>query len=123
MTTTTLKSSNSTIPDISSYKVYYRHNQSTIEVKFNDNRLRVEEVIMQAIETLEDRYMIKLNNNYIHYALYPANRKGEKTNDAIEISHQQRIKGTGVNKFYLEYLNYCKDSISTEINLERKYGF
>ena len=61
--------------------------------------------------------MIKLNNNYINYAMYPATKKGLKASDAIEISHQQRIKGTGINKFYLEYLNYCKDSISTEINL------
>ena len=67
--------------------------------------------------------MIKLNNNFLHYALFPANKRGEKANDAIEISHHQRIKGIGVKKFYLEYLNLCKESISTEINLEKKYGF
>lgn len=45
--------------------------------------------------------MIKLNNNFLHYALFPANKRGEKANDAIEISHHQRIKGIGVKKFYL----------------------
>jgi hypothetical protein len=56
---------------------------------------------MQAIDILSDRYMIKLNSNYMHYALYPANKKGQKPSDAIEISHNQRIRGIGVNKFYL----------------------
>lgn len=57
--------------------------------------------------------MIKLNNNFLHYALYPANKRGEKSNDGIEISHNQRIKGIGIKKFYLEYLNLSKESIST----------
>jgi hypothetical protein len=99
--TTTFKSTNSTFSDNSSFKVFYKHNQSMIEVKLTNNRLRADEVIMQAIEILSDRYMIKLNSNYMHYALFPATRRGEKASDAIEISHQQRIKGTGVNKFYL----------------------
>ena len=38
--------------------------------------MRVEEVIISSIETLSDTYMINLNHNYMHYALYPANRNG-----------------------------------------------
>lgn len=45
--------------------------------------MRVEEVIVLAINQLSDEYLIKLNNNFLHYALYPANRSGIKTNDAI----------------------------------------
>lgn len=111
--TTTQKSTNSTLSENGCFKVYYLHNQSMLEVKFSDCRLRAEEVIVQSIDILSDRYMIKLNNNYMHYALYPANKKGMKTSDAIEISHNQRIKGVGVTKFYLEYLNFSKESIST----------
>lgn len=63
--------------------------------------MRADQVIGEAIEILSDHYMIKLNNNYLHYALFPANKKGEKVSDAIEISHHQKIKGIGVKKFYL----------------------
>jgi hypothetical protein len=105
------------------FKVYYRHNQTLIAIKFHDTRLRVEEIIKESIAILSDQYMLKLSDNYLLYALFPANRSGEKVNDAIEISHRQRIRGTGVKKFYLEYLNFAKETISTQINLEKKYGF
>jgi hypothetical protein len=58
------------------FKVYYRHNQTLVELKFNDSKMRVEEVIAKAIAILSDTYMIKLNHNYMHYALYPASKNG-----------------------------------------------
>jgi hypothetical protein len=119
----TITGSNASLSESTSFKVYYRHNQAQIELKFKDNQIRADQVILQAIEILSDHYMIKLNNNFLHYALYPANKRGEKVSDAIEISHSQRIKGIGVKRFYLEYLNLSKESISTQINLEKKYGF
>ena len=75
------------------------------------------------METLSDRYMIKLNEDHLLYALFPANSRGEKPSDAIEVCHSQRIRGTGVRRFFLEYLNLSKETISTQINLEKKYGF
>jgi hypothetical protein len=80
-------------------------------------------VIRQAIDILSDRYMINLNDNQLLYALFPANGRGEKASDAIEVCHSQRIRGTGLRKFFLEYLNFSKETISTQINLEKKYGF
>ena len=50
--TTTYKSSTSTLSEASSFKIYFKHNQSILEVKLSDNKLRVDEVIMQAIEIL-----------------------------------------------------------------------
>jgi hypothetical protein len=64
--------------------------------------------------------MINLNSNSLHYALYPANKKGLKLKDSIEITHGQRIKILGFKYFYLEYLNLAKDSISTDINFPHK---
>lgn len=58
------------------FKVYYRHKQSLIELKFTDNKMRVEEVITKCIEILTDTYMIKLNHNHTFYALYPAMKGG-----------------------------------------------
>jgi len=58
-----------------------------------------------------------MNHNILLYALYPATKSGNKSIDSLEISHGQKIKGVGVKKFYLEYLNLTKESISTEINL------
>lgn len=95
------------------FKVYFRHNQSLIELKFSDSRMRVEEVILKAIDILSDTYMIKLNRNYMHYALFPASKSGEKMEDGLEISHGQRIRSVGFKRFYLEYLNLTKESIST----------
>jgi hypothetical protein len=97
--------------DLPLFKVYFKHNQSLIELKFKDSRLRVEEVIMQALEILADTYMIRLNPNYMHYALFPASKKGEKVPDSIEISHGTRIRGVGSKRFFLEYLNLSKHSI------------
>ena len=45
-------------------------------MKFKDGSMRVEEVIIKAIDILSDTYMIKLNHNHIHYAIYPATKKG-----------------------------------------------
>jgi hypothetical protein len=42
MTTTTFKSTTSTLSETSSFKVYYMHNQTLVEVKFPDSRLRAE---------------------------------------------------------------------------------
>lgn len=95
------------------YRVYYRHSQTVVELKFTDYKLRVEELIAKCIEELSDQYMIKLNGNYLHYALYPATKAGTKSEDALEISHGQKIKGVGIKRFYLEYLNLSKESIST----------
>jgi hypothetical protein len=66
---------------------------------------------------LEDQYMIRVDHNYMHYAMYAASKRGEKANDAIEISHHQRIRAVGTSRFYLEYLNFSKESISTVFNL------
>ena len=38
--------------------------------------MRVWEVISKAIEMLAETYMIKMNANYMHYALYPAIKSG-----------------------------------------------
>lgn len=103
--------------DSPAFKVYYRHNQSLIALKFKDSRIRVQEVITQSIDILSDRYMLKLSDNYLHYALFPANNRGEKATDGIEICHGQRIRATGIKRFYLEYLNLSKETISTQINL------
>lgn len=62
--------------ETTSFKVYFKHNQALIELKFSDTRMRVEEVISKAIEMLADTYMIKMNTNYMHYALYPAIKTG-----------------------------------------------
>ena len=59
----------------------------------------------------------------MHYALFPANKKGGKLKNAAEISHYQRIRSMAGNKFYLEYLNFSKESISTAYNFDRKFGF
>ena len=45
--------------------------------------------------------MIKLIPNFMHYALYPALKGGEKMPDSLEISHSQKIKGVGVKRYYL----------------------
>ena len=58
-------------------------------------------MIGKAINILSDTYMIKLNPNFMHYALYPATKNGEKMMDGLEISHGQRVKGVGVKRFYL----------------------
>lgn len=65
------------------FKVFYRHNQSLIELKFSDIRMRVEEVISRSIDMLTDTYMIKLNANFMHYALYAAGKNGEKLPDSL----------------------------------------
>jgi len=74
--TTSSSISNGKEKETTSFKVFYRHNQSMIELKFHDSKMRVEEVISQAIEMLTDTYMIKLHANYMHYALYPAVKSG-----------------------------------------------
>ena len=56
--------------------MYYWHKQSLIELKFTDNRMRVEEVITKYIEILSVTYMIKLNLNPTFYAMYPAIKGG-----------------------------------------------
>ena len=58
----------------------------------------------------------------MHYALFPADKKGQKVADSLELMHGQKIRSTGSKKFYLEQLNLTKMSISTSINLEKKYG-
>lgn len=99
------------------FKVYYRHRDTLITVKFRETQLTVEQVIQESISILMDRYMLKINQNYILYALFPANSKGEKVADAMEVCHTQRIKGTGVKRFFLENVSLSKESISTQINL------
>jgi hypothetical protein len=63
--------------------VYYRHSQSTIELKFKDYRMRVDDVITQCIEQLSDMYMIKMNHNVLLYSLYPATKSGNKSIDSL----------------------------------------
>lgn len=80
---TTLQQQVSNISDLTTFKVYFQYNNSLIQLKFKDGRMRAEEVIIQAIDILSDTYMIKLNPNHIHYALFPATKKGEKIPDSI----------------------------------------
>ena len=72
----TLQQQVSNISDLGTFKVYFPYNNSLIQLKFKDGSMRVEEVIIKAIDILSDTYMIKLNHNHIHYALYPATKKG-----------------------------------------------
>jgi hypothetical protein len=97
----TISATSSSTKSVLSYKVYFDNQGSLIELKFTDYRMRVEEVIFECIRILEDEYLIKLNNNVLHYALYPAQKNGKKGSDSMEISHMQRVKSVGVRKFYL----------------------
>lgn len=58
-------------------------------------------MISKSIEMLSDTYMLRINQNPIMYALFQANKEGQKLKDAIEISHKQRVRGVGGKRFYL----------------------
>ncbi len=85
----------------SPFRVYFKHNQTLIELKFSDHKMRVEEVIEKSIGVLSDIYMLRLNTNTQMYALYQSNREGHKIKDAIEISHNQRVRSVGGKRFFL----------------------
>jgi hypothetical protein len=105
------------------FRVYYLHHQTLITLRFRDSSVRVEEVIRQSLEILSDRYMLRISDNPLLYALFPASRSGERAPDAMEVYQSQRVRATALRRFRLEDLHLSNDSISTQINLERKYGF
>lgn len=69
--------------DSSSFKVYYKHNHSLIELKFHDYSLTVQQLIAKAIEILSDTYMLRMNSNTDQYGLFPAARTGQKIKDGM----------------------------------------
>jgi hypothetical protein len=54
--------------------------------------MRVEEVIQKSLEILSDCCMLKLNDNPLPYALFPASSQEERAHDAMEVCQSQRVK-------------------------------
>lgn len=56
------------------------------------------------------------------YCVFPANKTGTKREGYPELDSKLLISKINMRKFFLEEVNKTFSLISTEFNLERKYG-
>lgn len=56
------------------------------------------------------------------YSVYPANKTGSKREGYPELDTKLAVCKINMRRFYLEEVNKAFSLISTEFNLERKYG-
>lgn len=66
--------------------------------------------------------MLHINPSKSAYSLYPANKTGSKRTGYPELDSKLPIAKVNMKKFFLEEINKAFSLISTEFNLEKKYG-
>lgn len=106
--------------------VYYNP-KPTIKVclKFHKEEvesLTLSELIARVIKTLNEDYLLPINMSKSAYCVFPASKTGMKRDGYPELDSKLPITKINMRRFFLEEVSKTFSLISTEFNLERKYG-
>lgn len=71
---------------------------------------------------LNEEYLLPINMAKSAYCVFPASKTGAKRDGYPELDSKLSVSKINMRRFYLEEVNKAFSLISTEFNLERKYG-
>jgi len=84
--------------------------------------MNLADLIAKSVKSLTDDYLLEMNPCKFSYCLFPANKTGSKKSGYPSFDSKTQLSGINYRRFYLEEMNKAFSLISTEFNLERKYG-
>ena len=115
------------LPKTSKHFYFYYSPKPTVKVCLKFPREEVAELTLaqltcRAISILKEDYLLELKASEIEYCVYPATRMGGRRDGYPELDKKMRLGKISFRRFYLQDALKSVSLISTEFNLERKYG-